>query len=72
MSIVSEPKVRAVQVPNSNVYVTVSGLKVGAKGKVLPAGLFYASLPSKGEARKLRKALRTMGRSDLSGVTNKE
>lgn len=42
------------------VYCSPTGLKAGAKGKVVPAGFFYGQL-SKSDARKVRKALRLNG-----------
>lgn len=69
MSAATEPRVRYVPVPGfSNVYATPTGLKAGARGRVLPAGLFLGALGTKGAARRLRKALRRMGRPDLSGA----
>lgn len=51
-----------------NVFVAKTGLKLGSKGKVTPAGRMYGMM-NKGEARKLRKTLRGMGRVDLSAVS---
>lgn len=50
-----------------NVFAAKTGLKLGSKGKVTPAGELFAKM-AKGEARKLRKKLREMGRADLSGA----
>lgn len=50
----------------TNVYATATGLKATHRGRVLPAGVFFGCLPSKGDARRLRKALRRMGRVDLA------
>ncbi len=49
------------------VYVTATGLRQGSKGLVDPVGDVYGST-GKGEARKVRKALRRIGRRDLSGA----
>lgn len=54
-----------------NVFVAKTGLKLGSKGKVTPAGAMFAKMP-KGDARKLRKKLRDMGRADLSGARRGE
>ncbi len=50
-----------------DVFVTPTGLKVGSKGKVLPAGKFLGSL-AKGEARRLRKELRRLGEVKKAGA----
>lgn len=52
---------------SGNVYATATGLKVGARGRVLPAGAFFGGLP-KGEARRVRKGLRAAGRAELAGA----
>jgi len=49
------------------VYATATGLKLTARGKVLPAGALLAALP-KGDARKVRKALRSAGKGGLAGA----
>ncbi len=49
------------------VIVTPTGLKLGSKGKVLPAGKVLGMLP-KGEARKLRKGLYRLGHHDKAGA----
>ena len=50
------------------VYVTPTGIKFGSKGKVLPASVALASIPNKGERRKLRKAFHSVGRVDLASA----
>lgn len=45
---------------DSIVYGTTTGLRVGSRGSVRPAGIVYGML-SKGEARRLRKALHRAG-----------
>jgi hypothetical protein len=50
------------------VYATPTGLKWGPKGRVLPIGEALSVL-SKGEARKVRKALRKAGRKDFAGAS---
>lgn len=59
-------KALGTKINGKSVYVTPTGVRVG-KGKVTPAGAFFAALP-KGHARRLRKALRAAGRPDLSGA----
>lgn len=56
-----------VQVNSGSYWATPTGVKVAAKGKVLDAGMVYSSL-SKGDARKLRKALRAAGKPALAGA----
>ncbi len=51
----------------SGIYATPTGLRVGSRGKVQPAGPFFAGL-NKGCARRIRKACRAVGRIDLSGA----
>lgn len=51
-----------------NVFVAKTGLKLGSKGKVTPAGKLFGMM-NKGEARRLRKTLRSMGRTDMSSVS---
>ncbi len=43
-----------------NIFATPTGLKATARGKVIPASVFFGTMP-KGEARRLRKALRKAG-----------
>jgi hypothetical protein len=50
-----------------SVYLTPTGLKVTARGKVTPVGRFLGAL-SKGEARRARKALRKAGRKAWAGA----
>jgi hypothetical protein len=49
--------------------ITVEGeaIKIGSKGKLLPAPQAYGKL-DKGEARKVRKALRANGFAGLAGL----
>jgi len=49
------------------VYATAKGLKLGSTGKVQPAGEVLGLLP-KGEARKLRKALRSTGHAEKAAA----
>lgn len=49
-------------VGQNTIYVTPTGLKYGNKGKVMPAGCVLGSM-NKGEARRVRKVLRTLGRT---------
>jgi hypothetical protein len=51
----------------SGIYATATGLRVGSRGKVQPAGPFFASI-DKGCARRIRKACRKVGRTDLSSA----
>lgn len=52
-----------------SVYVMKTGVKIGSKGKVLPAGEAFSAM-SKGEVRKVRKALFEMGRrKEAAAVT---
>lgn len=51
----------SVQFCGKAIYITATGLKVGARGKVLPVGAMLGNL-SKGEARRIRKSLFRQGR----------
>lgn len=61
------PKAKTVRSTNcgevlgKTLYATPTGLKLTARGKVEPAGAVFAKL-SKGEARKVRKALHRAGK----------
>lgn len=50
------------------VYVQAKGLKISSGGKVLPPAMVVGGL-SKGDRRRIRKALDRMGRRDLCRQT---
>jgi hypothetical protein len=51
-------------------YATPTGLKIGAKGKVMPVSNVLAAM-DKGEARRLRKALRAAGETAKAAAPRK-
>ncbi len=48
-------------------YAAATGLKQGTRGKVMPIGKAFGYM-TRGAARKVRKALRRAGRTNLSGA----
>lgn len=56
----------AIKTVAGNIYATPRGLKLGSKGRVLPAYDLMMTLIDKGVRRQVRKALRRGGRGDLA------
>lgn len=58
-----------IQVSGKTVYANgnTCNVKLGSKGKALPAGIFYAGM-SKGDARRLRKQFRYFGFGAIAGA----
>lgn len=57
-----------IELDGKTLYVTPTGLKLGAKGKVLDTSELYRSL-DKGQTRKIRKALRANGEGHKAGLS---
>lgn len=50
------------------VYVDSLSLRIGSKGKPVPAGEAFGTIPTRGERKRLRKALNRAGFVDVSAV----
>ena len=55
------------KVNGKSVYLTATGVKVTARGKVQTPGAFLGTL-GKGQARQVRKALRAAGKGGWAGA----
>ena len=55
-----------VEVEGREVFATPTGVKLSSRGRVLSAGELFGVLP-KGEARRIRKALRRAGQAAKAG-----
>lgn len=60
-------KIKNIMVNGRNLYATPTGFKLTYRGTVIPASALYGTL-DKGQARRVRKAVRSLGRIDLASA----
>jgi hypothetical protein len=56
-----------IEVLSKTLYITPTGLKMGARGKVLEPSTFFSSV-DKSTARKVRKTLRRNGKAHMASA----